>query len=135
VDLPHCALHAEREALVTCARCGSYLCAVCMSSWEGKIVCISCVRRSSDRGASRRAVGSAVVSGLSLMLTLLGAAVVRPLALLSLPLSFLGLGFALGELNAIRAGISSRGGQVYARLGVGLGAVAMVGAAVSLVLR
>lgn len=38
-----CALHAGREAVGTCGRCGNYFCGVCHTRWRDQVLCISCV--------------------------------------------------------------------------------------------
>ena len=40
-----CALHAGREAVDTCGRCGNYLCEVCRTRWRDQILCAACVER------------------------------------------------------------------------------------------
>jgi len=40
-----CALHAGREAVGTCGRCGNYLCDVCRTRWRDQILCPACVER------------------------------------------------------------------------------------------
>ncbi len=40
-----CALHAGREAVGTCGRCGNYLCEVCRTRWRDQILCAACVER------------------------------------------------------------------------------------------
>lgn len=129
---PHCALHPEREALETCGRCGNYLCAICISSHAGKIVCVTCADRAGAAQPSRRAATSAVLSLLALVLGAAGAVTAQPLACLSLPLGLLGLGFAVVELNAIRAGASSSKGTRGAQLGLSLGVLAVVAPLIAL---
>jgi hypothetical protein len=40
-----CAVHAGRESVGTCGRCGNYLCAVCRTPWRDRILCAACVER------------------------------------------------------------------------------------------
>jgi hypothetical protein len=40
-----CALHAGREAVGTCGRCGNYFCEVCRTRWREQILCIACAER------------------------------------------------------------------------------------------
>lgn len=40
-----CALHAGRESVGTCGRCGNYFCEVCRSRWRDQILCAACVDR------------------------------------------------------------------------------------------
>jgi hypothetical protein len=40
-----CALHAGREAVGTCRRCGNYICEVCRTRWRKQILCTACVER------------------------------------------------------------------------------------------
>jgi hypothetical protein len=128
LDDARCALHPGREALQPCTRCGNFLCAVCISSDAGRIVCVTCANRALARGTSRRAVGSLVLSLLAVAL-MAGAGLARqPLGCLALPLSALGLGLGLVELNAIRAGAAPAEGRRVAQLGVALGLVAVLAA-------
>lgn len=126
-----CAVHPERDALETCARCGNFMCAVCLSSDAGQLVCTACVQRAAKQGASRRAVGAAGLSGLALVLVVAGLAVRQPVGCFTLPLSALGVGAGAIELAAIRSGAAPEGGLRAARLGVWLGVVALAGAVAS----
>ncbi len=67
-----CALHAGRESVGTCGRCGNYLCAVCRTPWRNYILCPACVERALDsreaapeqaRAHARQAVLSICLSG------------------------------------------------------------------------
>lgn len=127
-------MHPEREALETCARCGNFMCALCLSSDAGHLVCAACVQRGVTSGTSRRAVGAAGLSGLALVLVLAGFVLQQPLACFTLPLSALGVGAGVIELGAIRSGAAPAGGLQAARLGVSLGLVAVVVAALSVFL-
>ena len=40
-----CALHAGREAVGACERCGNYFCEVCHTRWRDQALCISCIER------------------------------------------------------------------------------------------
>jgi hypothetical protein len=40
-----CVLHAGREAVGTCRRCGNYFCEVCRTRWRDQILCVACVER------------------------------------------------------------------------------------------
>src|SRR5215469_18778705 len=40
-----CALHAGRETVGTCGRCGNYFCAVCRTRWRDQVLCAACVER------------------------------------------------------------------------------------------
>jgi hypothetical protein len=40
-----CALHAGREAIGTCGRCGNYFCEVCCTRWRNQTLCAACVER------------------------------------------------------------------------------------------
>lgn len=40
-----CALHAGRETVGTCGRCGNYFCEVCRTRWRDQILCAACVER------------------------------------------------------------------------------------------
>lgn len=40
-----CALHAGREAVGTCGRCGNYFCEVCRTRWRDQVLCVACVER------------------------------------------------------------------------------------------
>lgn len=37
-----CALHAGRETVGTCGRCGNYFCEVCRTRWREQILCLAC---------------------------------------------------------------------------------------------
>lgn len=40
-----CALHAGRETVGTCGRCGNYFCEVCRTRWRDQILCSACAER------------------------------------------------------------------------------------------
>lgn len=40
-----CALHAGRETVGTCSRCGNYFCEVCRTRWRDRILCVACAER------------------------------------------------------------------------------------------
>ncbi len=40
-----CALHAGRESVGTCGRCGNYFCVVCRTRWRDQVLCPACVER------------------------------------------------------------------------------------------
>jgi hypothetical protein len=40
-----CVLHAGREAVGTCGRCGNYFCEVCRTRWRDQILCATCIER------------------------------------------------------------------------------------------
>lgn len=40
-----CALHAGRETVGTCGRCGNYFCEVCRTRWRNQILCAACADR------------------------------------------------------------------------------------------
>jgi hypothetical protein len=40
-----CALHADRETIGTCSRCGNYFCEVCRTRWRDQILCVACAER------------------------------------------------------------------------------------------
>lgn len=40
-----CALHAGRETVGTCGRCGNYFCEVCRTRWREQILCAACADR------------------------------------------------------------------------------------------
>ncbi len=79
-----CAVHAGRESVGTCGRCGNYLCAVCRTPWRDRILCPACVERALEsreaapeqaRAHARQAVlavclggGAWLLSGLMLAL-------------------------------------------------------------------
>jgi hypothetical protein len=74
-----CAVHAGQESVGTCARCGNYLCEVCRTPWQGKVVCAACVDRLLETGQatpeqarshSRQAVLSACLGGGAWLATL-----------------------------------------------------------------
>jgi hypothetical protein len=80
-----CAVHAGRESVGTCGRCGNYLCEVCRTPWRGHILCAACVERAlaspeaapeQARAHARQAVLSPVFGGTAWLLTLLGFAMV-----------------------------------------------------------
>jgi hypothetical protein len=60
-----CALHAGRETVGTCGRCGNYFCEVCRTRWRDQVLCATCVERAlasreatpeQDRAHSRQAL-------------------------------------------------------------------------------
>ena len=102
-----CAMHAERPATGTCARCGDYLCGLCGRRVGPRLHCQGCAERVS-REHSRRAA-TAFVLGL---LGVHGLFLLAPAA------------FALAslELQAIAAGAAPVGGRGLARTALALGA-------------
>lgn len=40
-----CAVHAGRETVGTCGRCGNYFCEICRTRWRERILCVACVQR------------------------------------------------------------------------------------------
>lgn len=40
-----CAVHAGRETVGTCGRCGNFFCEICRTRWRDQIVCAACVER------------------------------------------------------------------------------------------
>ncbi len=67
-----CALHAGRESVGTCGRCGNYLCAVCRTPWRNLILCPACVERALEsreaspeqaRAHARQAILSVCLGG------------------------------------------------------------------------
>jgi hypothetical protein len=47
---PPCARHAENAAVTACARCGDFMCAVCVTPVEGSVVCVRCFELKLQRG-------------------------------------------------------------------------------------
>jgi hypothetical protein len=75
-----CAVHAGRESVGTCGRCGNYLCAVCRTPWRNLILCAACVERALEsreaapeqtRAHARQAVLSVCLGGGAWLLTAL----------------------------------------------------------------
>lgn len=124
-ETPRCALHPTREALETCARCGNFLCAACLSADAGRMVCTNCVGRSAGGGATRRAVTASLLSAGALLLSVGTALAGVPLGCLTFPLSMLGMGMGVVELRAIAAGHSPEAGRRFAKLGLWLGLLAI----------
>ncbi|MHB1422699.1 MAG: hypothetical protein ACYC3I_05785 [Gemmataceae bacterium] len=40
-----CAVHAGRETVGTCGRCGNFYCEVCRTRWREQLLCAACVER------------------------------------------------------------------------------------------
>lgn len=40
-----CAVHAGRETVGTCGRCGNFFCEICRTRWRDQILCAACVER------------------------------------------------------------------------------------------
>jgi hypothetical protein len=75
-----CAVHAGRESVGTCGRCGNYLCEVCRTPWRGGVQCAACVDRAlvageatpeQTRAHTRQAVLSLCLGGGAWALTTL----------------------------------------------------------------
>jgi len=45
-----CAVHARSRALDVCSRCGAFVCAECVGSRFGTVLCAGCLQRASDPG-------------------------------------------------------------------------------------
>lgn len=87
-----CALHGEREATGSCARCERAVCGECGRSWNGRTYCASCVEEL-ERKLAARAVAPEVHDG-----SAFGPAPIEPAA----PAAGLGL----PVLVAVAAGVA-----------------------------
>ena len=108
-----CAVHAEVDARSVCSRCGAFVCEACERVFEGVTTCAACVEREDNRPPSREAVVAIVF------------AVLVPVGLIP---GLIGGVLGWRELVRIRRGQAPRSGEGYARLAVGLGALALVAA-------
>jgi hypothetical protein len=78
-----CALHAGREAVGTCGRCGNYFCAVCHTRWRDQVLCTACVERAvASREATPEQARAHLRQALLGLLMSLGAWVVFTLGIL-----------------------------------------------------
>src|SRR5271165_448395 len=50
VDLGGCAVHKENSAVAKCQRCGTMMCALCRTRWDGEAICAACLDRSFANG-------------------------------------------------------------------------------------
>jgi hypothetical protein len=139
-----CALHAGRETVGTCGRCGNYFCVVCRTRWRDQVLCSACVERAlasreatpeQDRAHSRQALlgmllGSSAWSVFLGAILLVNAAVAFEapvlvlLVLLLMPaailLGVLGLGQAAAALRTRgRHMIAATSGLILSGLFVG----------------
>ena len=51
-----CAHHEDREAAARCPECGRFFCRECVTEHQGRLFCVSCLRKISNgarRGAAR----------------------------------------------------------------------------------
>ena len=103
-----CASHPSSDAVDTCARCGSYVCAGCMEIEKWDTYCADCYARVGTKSpASTRATSA-------LVLALIAVSGCVPLALPALVLGHL-------ELSAIDRGESMPGGRNLAQGAVWVG--------------
>lgn len=85
-----CSLHAGREAVDTCRRCGNYFCEVCRSRWRDRVLCAACVERAlASREATPEQARTHFRQALLGLLMGLGAWVVFILGLLLIVLAAL----------------------------------------------
>jgi hypothetical protein len=63
-------MHAGREAVGTCGRCGNYFCEVCRTRWRNQVLCTACVERAleSREAAPEQARAHLRQAGLGLLL-------------------------------------------------------------------
>lgn len=40
-----CAVHSGNAAVGTCKRCGNFLCSLCRTRWDSRVLCVACVER------------------------------------------------------------------------------------------
>jgi hypothetical protein len=48
-----CATHPHNPSVGTCQRCGTYMCAVCRTRWQDRMLCLACVERALDEKDKR----------------------------------------------------------------------------------
>jgi hypothetical protein len=63
-----CAVHPNNIALGACKRCGTFMCGLCRSRWDDRVLCLACVERlvsgaesASQEGAAHRGQASAAI--------------------------------------------------------------------------
>ena len=49
-----CSNHVSREAVARCPECGRTFCRECISEYEGRVVCASCLKHLSTKVVKRR---------------------------------------------------------------------------------
>jgi hypothetical protein len=126
-----CAVHAGRESVGTCGRCGNYLCAVCRTPWRNLILCPACVERALEsreaapeqaRAHARQAILSVCLGGgawllsalMIFLLAFVGSALGRELGPWQLGLIVLALLVILADLFPAAIGL----GQAVAAIRV-----------------
>lgn len=60
---PRCAVHPNNAGGATCARCGGFMCAVCSTPVDAKVVCTGCAERMIENGEVVSAGGGASAPG------------------------------------------------------------------------
>ena len=73
---PICARHANNRAVTACGRCGDFVCDVCATPVEGRVLCVRCFEflhgRGELRAVQKRFSTPKVSLGLGIVATLLG---------------------------------------------------------------
>ena len=49
-DQASCFYHSQKKAVVPCAYCGRFLCALCDVEWDGKHLCPACLETGKKKG-------------------------------------------------------------------------------------
>ncbi len=120
----HCAIHPSRGSAGACERCGNFMCWLCRTRWNDKVLCLSCAERAVavqregplERKAHRRQAWWGLVLGVLAWALVLGAgwlflnhgerslqthasSVAMLLAVGSAPLALFGVGLAAAAVR------------------------------------
>lgn len=128
----HCGAHPAVAAVEICTRCGTFLCGDCVEYFNDETpACAACLPHLKGTPTSARARLSPVLAVLAVGGLVTGFLVKgRPgLAVwgVAIPLGFVGLGLAVMELRLMRASSSVNHGRRWARAGIALGGVFLLG--------
>ena len=54
ISQQRCFNHIGREAVARCPKCGRFFCRECVTEYEEKVICASCLRKTAEAAARRR---------------------------------------------------------------------------------
>ncbi len=116
-----CAYHPENRAVLTCERCGDFICRLCTTTVDGRLYCARCFDLLFHRGALQHAQTAFKLPAISLTMGILSVVATIPFCcgILSLPLGVVGLvqgSRALTELKT-RPNLPGRANALW---GIGL---------------